>query len=53
MPRDFRFLDVQAELFRPVQLNRNQVVQGNFAFNGMARSSPALPSIKLLPIWPA
>jgi putative ABC transport system permease protein len=42
MPRDFRFLDVQAELFRPVQLNRSQVVYGNFAFNGIARLKPGI-----------
>jgi predicted permease len=42
MPRNFRFLDVQAELFRPVQLNRKQVVQGNFAFQGIARLKPGI-----------
>lgn len=42
MPRGFRFLDVQADLFRPVQIDRTQIVQGNFAFNGIARMKPGV-----------
>jgi putative ABC transport system permease protein len=37
LPREFRFLDVSADLFRPVQINRNQIVQGNFSYNAIAR----------------
>jgi len=42
MPRDFRFLDVQVDLFQPVQLDRSRVVQGNFAFNGIGRLKPGI-----------
>ena len=42
MPRDFRFLDVKADLFRAVQIDRSRVVQGNFAFFGIARLKPAI-----------
>lgn len=40
MPQGFRFLDEQAEVFRPLQLDRAQVFLGNFSFGGIARLRP-------------
>lgn len=40
MPRNFRFLDQPAEMFRPVQFNLARISAGNFAYNGIARLKP-------------
>ena len=40
MPEDFRFLDVDVDLFVPSRFNREQLFLGNFAFQGLARLSP-------------
>jgi predicted permease len=42
MPRDFRFLDLDAMLFRPFQLDRGKTVLGNFSYEGVARLKPGV-----------
>ncbi len=42
MPREFHFLDTKADLFLALQLNRSQVVQGNYSYNGIARLNPGV-----------
>jgi putative ABC transport system permease protein len=58
MPRDFRFLNSQAELILPERFDRNKVVLGNFSYQGIARLKPGATLQKanadvarLLGIW--
>jgi predicted permease len=40
MPREFRFLDVKAAFFLPMQFDRSKVFLGQFSFNSVARLKP-------------
>jgi len=40
MPREFRFLDVRAALFLPMQFDRSKVSLGQFSFGAVARLKP-------------
>jgi predicted permease len=40
MPQTFRFLDSRAVLILPLQLNRAQVLLGNFSYRALARLKP-------------
>ncbi|HVQ31022.1 MAG TPA: ABC transporter permease [Vicinamibacteria bacterium] len=42
MPRDFRFLDVKAALFLPLQLDRAKVFLGQFSYESVARLKPGV-----------
>jgi predicted permease len=42
MPKNFRFLNSNAALFFPFQLNRNEVFVGNFSYRGLARLKPGI-----------
>ena len=42
MPRKFRFLDLHPSLIRPLRLDRNKVVLGNFQYRGLARLKPGV-----------
>jgi len=42
MPRDFRFLDMNAELFLPIQFDRGKTTLGNFSWQGVARLRPGV-----------
>jgi putative ABC transport system permease protein len=42
MPREFRFLDVRAAFFLPMQLDRSKVNLGQFSFNSVARLKPGV-----------
>jgi putative ABC transport system permease protein len=42
MPRDFKFLNNEAELILPQQFDRNKVFLGNFSYQGIARLKPGV-----------
>ncbi len=42
MPRNFRFLDMDIALIRPLQFDRNKTFLGNFSFDGVARLKPGI-----------
>ena len=42
MPRDFRFLDWDAELILPQRFDRNKIFLGNFSYQGIARLRPGV-----------
>jgi predicted permease len=42
MPRQFRFLDIKASLFLPLQLDRSKVFLGNFSYQSVARLKPGV-----------
>jgi predicted permease len=42
MPRNFRFLDMDIALIRPLQFDRNKTFLGNFSFDGVARLKPGV-----------
>ncbi len=42
MPRQFRFLDVKASLFLPLQFDRSKVFLGNFSYQSVARLKPGV-----------
>jgi predicted permease len=42
LPKDFRFLDSNAEIYRPFQFDRKKVVLGNFSYAGVARLKPGI-----------
>jgi predicted permease len=42
MPKKFRFLNSNAALFFPFQLNPNEVFVGNFSYQGLARLKPGI-----------
>jgi predicted permease len=42
MRRQFRFLDLHPSLIRPLRLDRNNVVLGNFQYRGLARLKPGV-----------
>lgn len=42
LPRDFRFLDMDAELFQPFQFDRAKTTLGNFSQRGVARLKPGV-----------
>jgi predicted permease len=42
MPRDFQFMNIDAELILPQQFDRNKVFLGNFGFQGIARLKPGV-----------
>ncbi|HEX4749974.1 MAG TPA: ABC transporter permease [Bryobacteraceae bacterium] len=42
MPREFRFLDMDAELFVPLQFDRGKTTLGNFSWQGVARLRPGV-----------
>jgi putative ABC transport system permease protein len=42
MPRTFRFLDVKAELFLPMRLDRGHVELGQFGYTSVARLKPGV-----------
>jgi len=42
MPRDFRFLDVRADLFLPQTFERSKVRLGQFSYSGVARLKPGV-----------
>ncbi len=37
MPRDFRFLDIEADIIQPFQFDRSKTFLGNFSYRGLAR----------------
>jgi predicted permease len=37
MPRNFRFLDIEADIFQPFQFDRSKTFLGNFSYRGLAR----------------
>jgi putative ABC transport system permease protein len=58
MPRDFRFLNLPAEVVLPHQFDRNRVFLGNFSFQGLARLKPGVTReradadvARMLSIW--
>jgi hypothetical protein len=42
MPREFRFLDVKADLFLPQPFERAKVRLGQFSYSGVARLKPGV-----------
>jgi predicted permease len=42
LPRDFRFLDMDAQLLQPFQFDRNKTFLGNFSYEGVARLKPGV-----------
>lgn len=57
LPREFRFLDMDPELFQPFQFDRNKTFLGNFSYEGVARLRPGVTisqanadSARMLPI---
>jgi putative ABC transport system permease protein len=42
MPREFRFLDVKADVVLPLQFERAKVTLGNFSYNSVARLKPGV-----------
>lgn len=42
MPGNFRFLDLHPSLIRPLRLDRNKVIVGNFSYRGLARLKPGV-----------
>jgi predicted permease len=42
MPRDFRFLNSNADLILPQRFDRNKVFLGNFSYQGIARLKPGV-----------
>jgi len=42
MPRDFRFLDMDAEMFLPFQFDRAKTTLGNYSQEGVARLKPGV-----------
>jgi putative ABC transport system permease protein len=42
MPRNFRFLDIDADLILPQRFDRNKVFLGNFSYQGIARLKPGV-----------
>jgi len=57
LPRDFRFLDRDPELFQPFQFDRSKTNLGNFSYGGVGRLRPGVTiaqanaeSARLLPI---
>jgi predicted permease len=42
MPREFRFLDWNAELLLPERLDRNKIFLGDFSYQGIARLKPGV-----------
>jgi len=42
MPGNFRFLDMDIALIRPLQFDRNKTFLGNFSFDGVARLKPGV-----------
>ena len=42
LPREFRFLDRDADLFLPFQFDRNKTTLGNFSQEGVARLKPGV-----------
>jgi len=42
MSRQFRFLDMNAELFLPIQFDRSKTTLGNFSWEGVARLRPGV-----------
>ena len=42
MPQRFRFMDRNAGLILPLQLNRNEAFVGNFSYTGIARLKPGV-----------
>ena len=53
MPREFRFLDVRAALFLPMQFDRSKVSLGQFSFGALPVSSRARRSRRRVPTSPA
>lgn len=58
MPRNFRFLNSQADLILPQRFDRNKVFLGQFGYQGIARLKPGVTLqqanadvARLLPIW--
>jgi hypothetical protein len=42
LPRGFRFMSRSAEMFLPLQIDRNKVIIGNFSFQAIARLKPGV-----------
>jgi predicted permease len=42
MPRDFRFLDMKADILLPLRLDRAKVFVGEFSYQGIARLKPGV-----------
>jgi predicted permease len=42
MPRNFRFLNSDAELILPLRFDRNKIFLGNFSYQGIARLKPGV-----------
>ncbi|HEY3835941.1 MAG TPA: ABC transporter permease [Bryobacteraceae bacterium] len=42
MPRDFRFMNVDADLILPQRFDRNKIYLGNFSYQGLARLKPGV-----------
>lgn len=42
LPRGFRFLDTDAEIFKPLQFDRKKTHLGNFSYDGVARLRPGV-----------
>jgi predicted permease len=42
LPREFRFLDMDAEVVQPFQFDRNKTFLGNFSYDGVARLRPGV-----------
>jgi predicted permease len=58
MPRDFRFLNSEADLILPQRFDRNKIFLGNFSYQGIARLKPGVTLqqadadiARMLPIW--
>ncbi len=58
MPRDFRFLDVDADLFLPFRFDRTQLALGEFNYQGLARLAPGATIAeanadiaRIVPMW--
>jgi putative ABC transport system permease protein len=57
MPRNFRFLDFDVEIFAPFQFDRGKTFLGNFSYNGVGRLKPGVTlaqanadMVRMLPI---
>ena len=58
MPRDFRFLNVTADLILPLRFERDKLFLGNFSYQGIARLKPGVTIqqantdvARMLPLW--
>src|SRR5579863_7331812 len=58
MPRDFRFLNVNADMILPLRFERDKLFLGNFSYQGIARLKPGMTIqqanmdvARMLPLW--